>query len=146
MYQPWHKRHSVPSCCPNLTMVNAQKTNLLPQPVGISSKLTNLSTRRHHLVNENKSCFNAEWVWTLGALRSIKFSTMLTAVKWWQMHVLSNKEKEKWIEGYVDRDPAVERQRVQDTETGTMQEQKDNRNAEKVRSTTRKPDTAFEEM
>jgi len=37
------------------------------------------------------------------------------------MHFLSNEEKEKWIEDYVDREPAVARKRVEDAETAIQQ-------------------------
>jgi len=54
-----------------------------------------------------------------------------------EMHFLSREENEKWLEDYVDLEPAVARMKVQDAETAIMQEQKDMRNAEKVQSTTR---------
>ena len=46
----------------------------------------------------------------------------------------------------MDRETAVVRKRVQDTETVIMQEQEHLRNVEKARSTTTKPETTFEEM
>jgi hypothetical protein len=36
----------------------------------------------------------------------------------------------KWIEDYVDRETAVARKRVQDTQTAIMQEQEDMENVE----------------
>jgi len=47
------------------------------------------------------------------------------------MQFLSNKEREKWIEDYVERKTAVARQRVQDAESATMQEQEHMGNVEK---------------
>jgi len=46
----------------------------------------------------------------------------------------------------VDRETAVARKRGQDAETAIIQEQEHMRNVEKVRSTTTKPETTFEEM
>jgi len=46
----------------------------------------------------------------------------------------------------VDRETAVARKRVQDTETAIMQDQEHMRNVEKAQSTTTKPETTFEEM
>jgi hypothetical protein len=46
----------------------------------------------------------------------------------------------------VERETAVARKRVQDTQTAMMQEQEHMVNVEKGRSTTTKPEIAFEEM
>ena len=46
----------------------------------------------------------------------------------------------------MDREIAVARKRVQDTETAIMQEQEHMRNVAKARSTTTKPDTIVQEM
>jgi len=60
--------------------------------------------------------------------------------------LLSNEEKEKWIEDEVDRETAGARKRVEDPETAIMQQQEDMSNAKKEQSTTRKPETIFKEM
>jgi len=62
------------------------------------------------------------------------------------MHFLSNEEKEKWIDDYVERETAVARLRVEDAETAIKQEQDDMRNAEKAGLTTTKHETASWEM
>jgi len=62
------------------------------------------------------------------------------------MHFSNNKEKEKWIEDYVERETAVARKRVQDAETAIRQEPKDMTTPESAGGTTRKPETTFEEM
>jgi hypothetical protein len=41
------------------------------------------------------------------------------------MHFLSNEEKEKWIEDYVDRETAGARKQVEDAESAVQQEQND---------------------
>ena len=82
----------------------------------------------------------------MGALRSLRSLKKLSAEKRRETHFLSNEVKEKWIEDHVDRETAVARKRVQDTETAIMQDQEHMRNVEKAQSTTTKPETTFEEM
>jgi hypothetical protein len=41
------------------------------------------------------------------------------------MHFLSNEEKEKWIENYVERDNAGARKRIQNGEAAIKHEQED---------------------
>jgi len=62
------------------------------------------------------------------------------------MHFISNKEKAKWIEDYVEREPSVAGKQVEDAETAIQQQQDDMRNAEKAGLTTTKPETTFVEM
>jgi len=62
------------------------------------------------------------------------------------MLFLSNEEKEKWFEDYVERETTVARKRVQDAETAIMQELKDMTTAENVGETTGNPVTAFKDM
>jgi len=58
-----------------------------------------------------------------------------------ETHFLSSKEKEKWIENFVERVTAVARKRVPDAETAIMQ---DMTTAENGCPTTQKPETTFE--
>jgi len=97
-------------------------------------------------VNKGKSGLEAERFCALGELRSLRSKTKLSAEKRQGTHFVTNNETEKWNEDYVDRETAVVRKRVQDTETVIMQEQEHLRNVEKARSTTTKPETTFEEM
>jgi len=127
-------------------MVNAPKKNLLPLPAGKYGKSTKHSTRRRHKLNQGKRGLEADRVRALGALRSLRSKKMLAAEKRRETHVLSNEEREKWIEDYVERETAVARQRVQDAETAIMQEQEHMGNVEQGRSTTTKPEITFEEM
>jgi len=62
------------------------------------------------------------------------------------MHFFSNKQKEKSIEYYVERETVVARKQVQDAETAIMQELKDMTTAESADGTTRIPETTCEEM
>jgi len=62
------------------------------------------------------------------------------------MHFSSNKEKEKWIDDYVDTETTVARKWVEDTETPIKQQQEDMRNPQKVGLTTTKLETTIEEM
>jgi hypothetical protein len=55
------------------------------------------------------------------------------------MLFLSNEQKEKWLEHYVERETAVARKRVQHTETAITQELKNIPTGETARTATRKP-------
>jgi hypothetical protein len=58
-------------------------------------------------------------------------------------HFVSNEEKERWIEDFVERETTVARKRVQDTETVIML---DMMTADNGGATTGKPETKFGEM
>jgi len=62
------------------------------------------------------------------------------------MHFLSNEEKHQWIEDYEERETAVARKRVEDTETAIKQKQEDMSNVEKAGLSTREPKKTFEKM
>jgi len=79
----------------------------------------------------------------LGALHSLRSKKKLAVEKIQEMHLLSNEEKEKWIEDFVERETTVARKPDQDTERATMQ---DMTTAENRGATTLKPKTTFEEM
>jgi len=81
-------------------MVNAPTKNVTPHPAGRYGKSTKQWIRWRHQAIERKSGFDAERFWALGALRSLWSKKKLAAEKWWEMHFLSNGEKEKWIDIY----------------------------------------------
>ena len=112
------------------TMVNALKNNLSQPPAGKYCKLTKKSIWQHHQASKGKLGLEAERVRALGALCSLRSKKKLSAEKRWETCSLSNKEKEKWIEDYVDRETAVARKRVEDAATAIMQEQEHMRNVE----------------
>jgi len=87
----------------------------------------------------------AERVRALGALRSLISKKKLAAEKRREMHFLSNEEKEKWIEDYVERETAGARKRVEDAEAAVQQEQDDMTHAEIMGLTPREPEKTFEE-
>jgi len=62
------------------------------------------------------------------------------------MLFLSNEEKHQWIEDYEERETAVARKRVEDTETAIKQKQENMSNVEKAGLTTREPEKTFEKM
>jgi len=128
------------------TMVNAPKKNFSPLPAGRYSKSTKRSTQRRHHANEGKSGLEAERVRALGALRSLRSKKKLAAEKRQETHFLSNEEKEKWIEDYVERETAGARKRVEDIEAAVQQEQDDMTHAEIAGLTPREPEKTFEEM
>jgi len=128
------------------TMVNDLKNYFSPLLAGKYGKLTKQSTQRRHQANESKRGLEAERVRALGAVRSLRSRKMLSAENRCETHFLSNEEREKWIEAYVERQTAVARKRVQDAETAIMQELKDMTSAESMGATTRKPETTFEEI
>ena len=59
--------------------------------------------------------------------------------KWSETYCLSNEEKEKWIEDYVERETAVTRKPVREADGAIMQPQDDMSTAEYAGATTRKP-------
>jgi hypothetical protein len=124
-------------------MVNASKKNFSPILEGKYGKPAKHSTCRRHQANEGKSGLVAEMVRALGALHSLRSKKKLAAEKRQETHFLSNEEKEKWIEDFVERETAVARKRVQDTETVIMHNMM---TADNGAATTGKPKTAFEEI
>jgi len=127
-------------------MVNAPKKNFSPLPAGRNGKSTKRSTQRRHQANECKSGFEAERVRARGALRSLRSKKRLAAEKRRETHFLSNEEKEKWIEDFVERETAGARKPVEDAEAAVRQELDDMTHAELAGLTSRKPEKTFEEM
>jgi len=127
-------------------MFNALKNNFTPLPVGRYSKSTKRSTQRRHQANEGKSGVEAERIRALGALRSLKSKKKLAAEKRRETHFLSNEEREKWIEDYVERQTAGARKRVEDAEAAVQQEQDDMPHAEIAGLTSREREKTFQEM
>jgi hypothetical protein len=97
-------------------MGKAPKMNFSPLAAGRYSKSTQRSSQRRHEANEGKSGLEAESIRALGALRSMRSKKKLAAEKRQETHSLSNEEKEKGIEDYVEREIAVARKRVEDAE------------------------------
>jgi len=122
-------------------MVNAPKKNLSPLPAGKHGKSTKRSTPRCHQTNKGKSGLEAERVRALGALHSSRSKKKLAVGNRQETIFLTNEEKEKWIEDYVERETAVARKLVEDAETAIKQEQDDMRNAEQAGLTNTKPET-----
>jgi len=106
-------------------MRNAQNKILSPVPAGKYGKLTKCSIWRRHRAKDGKSGLEPDRVRALGTLHSYRYNKKLVAGKQWESHLVSNDEKEKWIEDYVDRETAVARQRVEDAETAIKVEQED---------------------
>jgi hypothetical protein len=61
-------------------------------------------------------------------------------------YFLSNEMKEQWIKGYVGRETAGARKRVEDAEAAVQQEQDDMTNAEIMGLMSRMPEKSSEEM
>jgi len=140
-----------PTSCPTTnstktTMVNAPKKNFSPLPAGRYGKSKKLSAQRRHQANECESGLVAERIRALGALRSVRSKKKLAAEKRRVTHFLSNEEKEKLIEDYVERETAGARKRVEDAEAAVQQEQDDMTQAEIAGLTSREPEKTFEEM
>jgi hypothetical protein len=128
------------------TMVNAPKKNFSPLPAGRYSKSTKCSTQRCLQANEGKSGLEAERIRALGALRSLRSKKKLAAEKRRETHFLSNEEQEKWIEDYVEREPAGARKRGEDSVAAVQQEQDNMMHTEIAGLTSREPEKTFEEM
>jgi len=61
----------------------------------------------------------------------LRYKKKLAAGKCQETHLLSNQEKEQWIEDYVEREIAVARKQVEDAEAAIKQVQDDMRNPER---------------
>ena len=79
-------------------------------------------------------------------MHSLRSRKTLAAEKRHETHFLSNEEKDKWIEDFVERETAGARKRVEDAEVVVQQEQDDMTHAELAGVTSRKPKKTFEEM
>jgi len=88
----------------------------------------------------------AERVLALEALCSLWSKNKLSVEIREEMDVISNKEKEEWIEGYVERETAFAKKQVQDAERVIVQEQKDMTTDESAGATTTNQETMYEEM
>jgi len=92
------------------------------------------------------SGLKAERFRALGALGSIRSKKKFPTWERRETHFSSNKEKEKWIEDYFERETAGARKQVQDAEAAVQQEQQDMEHAEIARLTTTKPKKTFKGM
>jgi hypothetical protein len=122
------------------TMVNAPNKNFSPLPVGRYCKSTKWSTQQRHQANEGKSSVELERVRALGALHSLRSKKKLAVEKQQETHFLSNEEKEKWIEDFVERETAGARKRVEDAEAAVQQEQDNITHIEITQLTSREPE------
>jgi hypothetical protein len=127
-------------------MFNGLKKIFSTLPAGRYRKLKKCSTQRCHQANERKSRFEAERIRALGALRSMRSKKKLAAEKRRETQFLSNEEKDKCSENYVERQTGGARKLVEDAEAAVQQEPDDMTQAEMVRLTSREPEKTFEEM
>jgi len=137
VYNLQHQKSRLTTQSTQTTMVNAPKKNFSPLLAARNGKSTKRSTQRRHQANEGKSGFEAERVRALGALCSLRSRKRLAAEKRRETHFLSNEEKEKWIEDFVERETAGARKWVEDAEAADQQEQDDMMHAELAGLTSR---------
>jgi len=126
-------------------MVNATKKILLLLASCKYGKSRNWSTQRPDQVNEDKCGFEAYRVRALGALCSLPFKKKPAAEERRETH-LSNKEKEKLIEYYIETETAGARKRVEDTEAVIRQQQEDTEAAENAGLKTRDAENTYHEV
>ena len=88
----------------------------------------------------------AEEVRALGALRSLRSRKKLAAENRRESHILSNEEKEKWIDDYVERETTGARKQVEDAEAAVQEEQDDMTHAEIAGLTPREPEKTSEQI
>jgi len=103
-------------------------------------------TQQHHQTNEGNSGLEAESVRALGALRSLQSKKKFATEKQRETHCLSNEQKGKWIEDYVERETAGARKRVEDAEAAVEHEQDDMTHAEIAGLMSRECEKTFEKM
>jgi hypothetical protein len=89
------------------------KKNLKPLPAGKTGKSRNPSTLRRHRYNAERSAHEAERIRALNALRTLKSRKRKAATKMKEIQGMSEDQREKWIENYVERETQVARQRVE---------------------------------
>jgi hypothetical protein len=128
------------------TMGKASKKDFSPLPAVRYGKSTNRSTQRRHQANEGKSGLEGERIRALGALRSLRSKKKFVVEEQRNTHLLSNEEKEKWIEDYVERETAGARKRVEDVEATVQQGQDDMTHAEIAGFSSREHKKTSEEM
>jgi len=87
-------------------MVNSPKQNYSPLLAGKNGKSIERSTKQLHQANECKNTLEAESVRALGEIHSLRSKKKLSAKKPWEAHFLSHEDKEKWIQHYLEREPA----------------------------------------
>jgi len=124
-------------------MVNPLKQNISPHSAGRYGQSAKRSTQHHHLANAGKSGFQAERIGALRALLSVRSQEMLAVEIWRETHFLSNEEKEKWMEDYVERETAGARKRVEEAEAAVQQGQEDMTRAIIAGMTSREPEKTF---
>jgi hypothetical protein len=127
-------------------MVNAPKRNFRPLLEGRYRKSKKWSKQRRHHTNQDKNGFEPERIRALGAWRSLRSKKKLVVEKRQEMYFLCNKEKENWIEDYMERETAGARKQVEDAEAAVPEEQDDMMQAEIAVLTSREPEKPFEEM
>ena len=62
------------------------------------------------------------------------------------MHFISKKEKDKWIEDFVETETAGERKRVEDAEAAVQQQQENRQHGKIKELMNRKPEKNIEDM
>jgi hypothetical protein len=125
------------------TMVNAPKKNFSPLLAGRYGKSTNWSTHRRPRANAGKSGLEAKRVRTLGALSSLRSKKKIAEEKRHETHCLSNEEKDKSIEDYIEKETSGARNRVEEAEAAVQQELDNMKHAEITRLMSREPEKRF---
>jgi len=127
-------------------MVNAPNKMYSPLPADKYGKSTNQSTGQHQQAIEGKSGFEADGVRALRALCSLRSKKKIATDRRQQTNIMDTKEKENWIQDYVEWETAVARKQVQDAEPAIQQEQENMRSAESGGLTSSEPGQMVEEM
>jgi len=124
-------------------MVDTPKKDFSPLPVGKWVKSKNMFTLWRHQENKGLTGLLAERIGASAALCRVVLRKKAAVEKCQEMHFLSNEEKQKWIEDFVERETAVAQKRLQDADTAIME---DITTAANGGVTTGKPRTTFEEI
>jgi len=140
-----------PTCRPTtysmqLMMVNPLKKNFSRLPASRHCKSTKQSTQQCHQANEGQSGLEGERALALGALGPLRSKKKLAGEKCPEIQILSNEEKEKWIEDYIERETTGARNRVKDSEAAVLQDLDDITHDEFTGLTSRETEMTIEEM
>ena len=128
-------------------MVNTPKKNFSPLPAGKFGKSDNPATLKRHRTNAGKGGIESERIRALQALRTLRSKKKAKAAASKDTVSMTQQEREKWIEDYVERETAVARRRVEEADAAWELE-KERLAAEALdgASTASKSKTTFAEM
>src|SRR6187551_3430319 len=103
-------------------MVDLPKKNYNPLPTGKFGRLDNPATLKRHRTNSGKSGVESERIRAHNSLHSLKYKKRRKAAESNEIRFMTKKEREKWIENYVERETATARKRAEEADSAWERE------------------------